>query len=129
MKKLLCVALALMLVLSLAACGGAGGGSSVGNNGKYYFVSAEMDDVVLDRATYSSILGIDEADLDMAMYIEITGENTGIIFSTGNAQPMTYDATSMWPTERPGDKVDCTIANGTIVLNAADGTTMTFTRK
>lgn len=128
MKKILCIVLALMLTLSLAACGGAGAGGN-SNVGKYYFVSAEMDGVVLDRATYSSILGIEEADLDMAMYIEITGEGTGIIFSAGNEKAMTYDATSMWPTDQPGDKVDCTITGGTLTLEAADGTVMIFNKK
>jgi hypothetical protein len=130
MKKLLCIVLALMLTLSLAACGGAGLGDNGSSNlGKYYFVSAEMGGVVLDRAAYSSILGIEEADLDMAMYIEITGEGTGIIFSAGNEQEMTYDATSMWPTASPGDKVGCTIANGTLTLEAADDTVMIFNKK
>ena len=128
MKKLLCLILSLMLVLSLAACGGAGAGGN-SNVGKYYFVSAEMDGTVLDRTTYSQLLGVDEADLDMAMYIEITGESTGTIVSAGSEMEMTYDATSMWPTASPGDKVDCTIANGTLTLEAADGTIMIFGKK
>ena len=130
MKKILCIVLALMLTLSLAACGGAGlGDNDSGNLGKYYFVSAEMDGTVLDRTTYSQLLGVDEADLDMAMYIEITGESTGTIVSAGSEMEMSYDATSMWPTASPGDKVGCTIANGTLTLEAADGTVMIFNKK
>ena len=132
MKKILCAVLALMLVLSLAACGGAGlggnGGTTASNVGKYYFQSLEQEGMTIDRATLLSMGGMTDEQLDEYMCLEITAEGKAIMTSDGETQEMAYDATHMWPVDDPDEKANCTIANGKITIES-EGTKMVFGKK
>lgn len=127
MKKLLCIVLALMLALSLAACGGAGlggdlggnGGAPVSNLGKYHIVKLEMDGEVLDRAGIAENLGVDLAQLDSVLYLEITAEGKATL-AMGEANAMSYDATDIWPDEFPDEKASFTLGNGTATINPGE---------
>ena len=134
MKKLLCIVLALMLVLSLAACGGAGlgsdlGGTGLGGNqggnepaskvGKYYIVSLEMDGQTLDRAGIAENLGVDLENLDSVLCLEITAEGKAIL-EMGGTNQMSYDATSIWPDEFPDEKASFSLSNGTAVIDPGE---------
>ena len=127
MKKLLCIVLALMLVLSLAACGGAGLGSDLGGNGgapvsnlgKYHIVKLEMDGEVLDRAGIAENLGVDLAQLDSVLYLEITAEGKATL-AMGGVNLMSYDATDIWPDDFPDEKASFTLGNGTATINPGE---------
>ena len=127
MKKLLCIVLALMMALSLAACGGAGlggdlggnGGAPVSNLGKYHIVKLEMDGEVLDRAGIAENLGVDLAQLDSVLYLEITAEGKATL-AMGEANAMSYDATDIWPDEFPDEKASFTLGNGTATINPGE---------
>ena len=127
MKKLLCIVLALMLVLSLAACGGAGlggnlggnGGAPVSNLGKYHIVKLEMGGEVLDRAGIAENLGVELAQLDSVLYLEITAEGKATL-AMGEANAMSYDATDIWPDEFPDEKASFTLGNGTATINPGE---------
>lgn len=127
MKKLLCIVLALMLTLSLAACGGAGLGSDLGggsgapvsNLGKYHIVKLEMDGEILDRAAIAENIGVDLAELDSVLYLEITAEGKATL-AMGGTNAMSYDATDIWPDEFPDEKASFTLGNGTATINPGE---------
>ena len=129
MKKLLCIVLSLMLVLSLAACGGAGGSGIGGSNdvGKYYLHSMETEGMSVGREFFTA-MGMTEEQLDEYMFIEITAPGKAIITMEGQTQEMEYDATSMWPVDEPDEKADCTIADGKITIEM-EGSKVIFTKK
>ena len=129
MKKLLCIVLSLMLVLSLAACGGAGGSGIGGSNdvGKYYLHSMETEGMSVGREMFLA-MGMTEEQLDEYMFIEITAPGKAIITMEGQTQEMEYDATSMWPVDEPDEKADCTIADGKITIEM-EGSKVIFTKK
>ena len=127
MKKLLCLVLSLMLTLSLAACGGAGlggdlgggNGAPVSNLGKYHIVKLEMDGEVLDRAGIAENLGVDLAQLDSVLYLEITAEGKATL-AMGGVNLMSYDATDIWPDDFPDEKASFTLGNGTATINPGE---------
>lgn len=129
MKKILCIALALMLVVSLAACGAAGGSGVGGSNdvGKYYLHSMETEGGSFGREMFLA-MGMTEEQLDEYMFIEITAPGKAIITMEGQTQEMEYDATSMWPVDEPDDKANCTIADGKITIEM-EGSKVIFTKK
>ena len=129
MKKFLCIALALMLVVSLAACGGAGGSGIGGSNevGKYYFQSMEAEDMSFGREFFIA-MGMTEEQLDEYLFIEITEPGKAIMISNGETAEMAYDGTSMWPVDEPDEKANCTIAGGKITIEA-EGAKMVFVKK
>lgn len=128
MKKILCIVLALMLALSLAACGGAGLGGDLGGNlsgapvsdlGKYHIVKLEMGGEVLDRAGIAENLGVDLAQLDSVLYLEITAEGKATL-AMGGVNLMSYDATDIWPDDFPDEKASFTLGNGTATINPGE---------
>ena len=127
MKKLLCLVLSLMLVLPLAACGGAGlggdlgggNGAPVSNLGKYHIVKLEMGGEVLDRAGIAENLGVDLAQLDSVLYLEITAEGKATL-AMGGVNLMSYDATDIWPDDFPDEKASFTLGNGTATINPGE---------
>ena len=129
MKKILCIVLALMLTLSLAACGGAGGSGIGGSNevGKYYLHSMEAEGMTIGREMFTS-LGMTEEQLDEYMFVEITAPGKAVITMEGETQEMEYDATSMWPVDEPDEKANCTIADGKITIEM-EGSKVIFTKK
>lgn len=129
MKKILCIVLALMLTLSLAACGGAGGSGIGGSNevGKYYLHSMETEGMTIGREMFTA-LGMTEEQLDEYMFVEITAPGKAIITIEGEAQEMEYDATSMWPVDEPDEKANCTIADGKITIEM-EGSKVIFVKK
>lgn len=129
MKKILCIVLALMLTLSLAACGGAGGSGIGGSNevGKYYLHSMETEGMTIGRETFT-YLGMTEEQLDEYMFVEITAPGKAIITIEGEAQEMEYDATSMWPVDEPDEKANCTIADGKITIEM-EGSKVIFAKR
>ena len=129
MKKILCIVLALMLTLSLAACGGAGGSGIGGSNevGKYYLHSMETEGMSIGREMFLA-MGMTEEQLDEYMFIEITAPGKAIITMEGQTQEMEYDATSMWPVDEPDEKANCTIADGKITIEM-EGSKVIFTKK
>ena len=131
MKKILCLALAVLMLLSLTACGGAGlnidgNGSAapVSNLGKYYIDSMYMDGETMDRAAIADQLGVDLSVLDSVFYLEITAEGKASLVM-GTVNLMGYDSTSIWPEEDPDDTANFTVANGTAVIDPGEYT-MTF---
>ena len=125
MKRLLCVALALIMVLSLAACGGAGLGSSA--VGTYYLEKMEAEGMSIDRS-YFTAMGLSEEELDEYMYIKITEAGKATVAMDGEVIEMEYDATSMWPVDEPDDKANCTIADGKITIEM-EGNKVIFAKK
>ena len=128
MKKILCIVLALMLALSLAACGGAGLGGDLGGNlsgapvsdlGKYHIVKLEMGGEVLDRAGIAENLGVDLAQLDSVLYLEITAEGKATL-AMGGVNLMSYDATDIWSDDFPDEKASFTLGNGTATINPGE---------
>ncbi len=127
MKRFLCIALALMLVLSLAACGGAGLGGGSNEVGKYYLEKMETEGMTIGREMFTS-LGMTEEQLDEYMFIEITAPGKATVTMEGETVDMEYDATSMWPVEEPDEKANCTVANGKITLEI-EGSKVIFAKK
>ena len=129
MKKILCIALALMLVLSLAACGGAGGSGVGGSNevGKYYLQSMEAEGMSIGREFFTA-MGMTEEQLDEYMFIEITAPGKATVTMEGETINMEYDATSMWPVDEPDEKANCTVADGKITLEI-EGSKVIFAKK
>ncbi len=130
MKKILCVALALMLVLSLAACSMITdllGGKSR-NVGKYYFQSMEMEGMSINREALMSMGGMTEEELDEYMLIEITGEGKATMTSDGEVAEMAFDATHMWPIDDPEEKAAYTLKDGTLTITE-DGLSLIFAKK
>jgi hypothetical protein len=121
MKKFLCVALAMMLVLSLAACG------SSNEVGKYYFESMEAEGMSFGRE-YFTAMGMTEEQLDEYLFIEIKEPGKAVMISAGETAEVAYDGTSIWPVEEPDEKANCTIADGKITVEA-EGATMVFVKK
>ena len=127
MKKILCIALALMLVLSLAACGGAGMNGGSNEVGKYYLHSMETEGMSVGREFFTA-MGMTEEQLDEYMFIEITAPGKATVTVEGETINMEYDATSMWPVDEPDEKANCTVADGKITLEM-EGSKVIFTKK
>ena len=127
MKRFLCIALALMLVLSLAACGGAGMGGGSNEVGKYYLHSMETEGMSVGREFFTA-MGMTEEQLDEYMFIEITAPGKATMTMEGETMDMEYDGTSMWPVDEPDDKANCTIADGKITIEM-EGSKVIFAKK
>ena len=127
MKKILCIALALMLVLSLAACGGAGMNGGSNEVGKYYLQSMEAEGMSIGREFFTA-MGMTEEQLDEYMFIEITAPGKATVTMEGETINMEYDATSMWPVDEPDEKANCTVADGKITLEI-EGSKVIFAKK
>ena len=104
MRKVLAVVLALVMVLSLTACGG---GLSTG---KYKLTSYKMGDQ--DLSSLVSLLGED------SFYIEIIDGEKGKIAVGDEAEEFTYDGSNFisngqkMPYKASGNKITITIEEG-----------------
>ena len=111
MKKFLCIALALMLVVARAACDS----DSDSIVGKYYFQEMVLGENVTKRED-AAAQGMTEEQLDAILFFEITAEGKGILTSNGTTAEMEFDSNSIWPVEDPDEKAEFSLVNGVATI-------------
>ena len=114
MKKVLCSALAVIMLLCMTACG---------NNiaGRYNFHSMNMEGM---EVTAESLKALGS---EVEMYIELEKDGTGTMASEGEVIAMGWADGEIWPAEDPEDKVAFTVDGDTLTLEQ-DGMKMVFKR-
>lgn len=131
MKKILCIALALILMLSLSACNVVGiftrllTSSTESAVGTYRVTRMEMDGETLDRAAIAEQVGVSEDELDDYILLVITEEGSALLTLAGIENEMSYDDSSIWPLEYPDEKADFSLRNGKAII-APETYTLTF---
>jgi hypothetical protein len=131
MKKILCVALALVLMLCLSACSVVGiftrllMSSTESEVGTYRVTRMEMDGQSLDRAAIAQQIGVSEDELDDYILLVITEEGSALLTLAGIENEMGYDDSSIWPLEYPDEKADFSLRNGKAII-APETYTLTF---
>lgn len=136
--KLLCIALAMCMILSLAACGKKAAEPAttapkatepkqtkvpahIAHAGTYVLTSAEYD---------GTVMGKEELDLlglyDYECYVILKDDGTGTLAMEGKLEDICWDETKLWS---PGDEegyVEFTVDGENLSLEM-DGVTLTFT--
>ena len=110
MKKILSLALALMMLLSLAACGGKDGGKSADPNlGKY--IGTEYSS---DGSSWYSLADVLEGE----SYIELKSGGKGVFCLGGEATDIkwTLESDGSLTLERDGLESNCVLQDGCIIL-------------
>ena len=131
MKKILCIALALILMLSLSACNVVGiftrllMSSTESAVGTYRVTRMEMGGETLDRADIAEQIGVSEDELDDYILLVITEEGSALLTLAGIENEMSYDDSSIWPLEYPDEKADFSLRNGKAII-APETYTLTF---
>lgn len=131
MKKILCIALALILMLSLSACNVVGiftrllTSSTESAVGTYRVTRMEMEGETLDRAAIAEQVGVSEDELDDYILLVITEEGSALLTLAGIENEMSYDDSSIWPLEYPDEKADFSLRNGKAII-APETYTLTF---
>ena len=131
MKKILCIALALILMLSLSACNVVGiftrllTSSTESAVGTYRVTRMEMDGETLDRAAIAEQVGVSEDELDDYILLVITEEGSALLTLAGIENEMSYDDSYIWPLEYPDEKADFSLRNGKAII-APETYTLTF---
>ena len=91
MKKIIALALAAVLVLSLAACGGtSGGASSSGSKDASELVDEAFIDPIADWSQYDELIASIKAETDMAKRTEMMHEAEDILMSNYCVIPLYY---------------------------------------
>ncbi len=114
MKKILCSALAAIMLLCLTACGGSG------IAGRYEFYSMDMGGGIEITAESLEALGG-----EMEMYIELEDNGTGTMALDGEVVDMGWADGEIWPTDDPSDKIGFEVDGDSLTIEY-DGVQMVF---
>lgn len=112
MKKLLCTAMVLGMLLCMTACS-----SSIA--GRYEFDSMEAAGETI-TADDLAALGSDEE-----FYLELKSDGTGTLVAFGETNEMGWADGKIWPASDPDDTANYTYSNGTLTLEQ-DGMKLVF---
>ena len=107
MKKVLCSALAVIMLLCLTACG-----SKLA--GRYDFYSMDMDGMQITAESLEAMGGAIE------MYIELDKDGTGVMSSGGEVAAMEWADGEIWPAEDPTDRVPFTVEGDLLTIQYED---------
>lgn len=116
MKRIVCLMLVLVMVLSLTACGGI--------TGRYTITSMEADGLVYEGELLEGILEMIGMSTD-DMYIELNDDGTGTMSVMGEVAEMRYDDNMIWPVESPDEKVPYEVSGDKLTLEI-EGYKMVF---
>lgn len=112
--KLLCVAMVLCMLLTLAACG---------NAGKYVLSAAKIDGEKYDADELEEI-GLDPEDC----YIELKADGTGEVSLFGDEEDIEWKGNEMWPEDDEDDVQEFDIDGKELTIEM-DGQKLIFTKK
>lgn len=112
MKKILCSALVMIMMLCMVACGSS-------EAGRYDFYSMDMDGVSITAED------LKEMGAEMEMYITLEKDGTGVLVSEGETMEIAWEDGKMWPVDDADDVIAYTIDGDTLTMDQ-DGVTITF---
>ena len=112
MKKILCSALAAIMLLCMTACGNS-------MAGRYDFYSMDLDGVEVTAESLEALGG------GLEMYIELEKDGTGTMASDGEVVEMGWADGQIWPLDDPTDKVAFEVKGDTLTIEY-EGVEMVF---
>lgn len=122
MKKVLSIVLCMVLVLSLAACGGSGSKLPADRVGTYSFYEMTSEGETISKDMLAS-LGMDEM-----FSMELKADGTGSMTVYDEAGNITWDEKTI-KDEGTGENIEYTFEGGKITMTTEDGDVLVFQKK